>query len=400
MAGSNGRKVGGSIAPDRVVDEAYCTLNEAGHPASFSEGRVSQQSGSQYEKLVTNVVNGFSRRLKAMHLQTPEERTAVKTLKQQVATFLRDHVSDNAAQRVAAGGVGEEEADIDAVFHGSFRDLLRELNEVTEAKVIATCTDVTCVLVEACSDSRFVAMKLLQIETQCRIVQRGGFLVRDDLRNLQPQNLCPESTGYAIVFNRAALQIDIESVLSRLGLTYVQELQQKGKFHIAFLQADRVLPAALKVASEARAEANEARAEANEARAEAREARAKVDRWEKDLAGTTSAPSTVWVRELDSKDGTIIAKSRQDPEGEDELERAFKVESPQDHPRLNDVDDLAKAIKQRKPITLKDVEADQIDIYLQEAGEWQRVAGASTSLRQDTSEQDCYGFFPRRKGII
>ena len=220
-----------------------------------------------------------------MHLQTPEERTAVKTLKQQVATFLRDHVSDNAAQRVAAGGVGEEEADIDAVFHGSFRDLLRELNEVTEAKVIATCTDVTCVLVEACSDSRFVAMKLLQIETQCRIVQRGGFLVRDDPRTLQPQNLCPESTGYAIVFNRAALQIDIESVLSRLGLTYVQELQQKGKLHIAFLQADRVLPAALKVASEARAEANEARAEANEARAEAREARAKVDRWEKDLAG-------------------------------------------------------------------------------------------------------------------
>ena len=340
MAGSNGRKVGGSIAPDRVVDEAYCTLNEAGHPASFSEGRVSQQSGSQYEKLVTNVVNGFSRRLKAMHLQTPEERTAVKTLKQQVATFLRDHVSDNAAQRVAAGGVGEEEADIDAVFHGSFRDLLRELNEVTEAKVIATCTDVTCVLVEACSDSRFVAMKLLQIETQCRIVQRGGFLVRDDPRNLQPQNLCPESTGYAIVFNRAALQIDIESVLSRLGLTYVQELQQKGKFHIAFLQADRVLPAALKVASEARAEANEARAEANEARAEAREARAKVDRWEKDLAGirrvnlrvtyallwflpwhvilrgfagTTSAPSTVWVRELDSKESAACDSKCQQP---------------------------------------------------------------------------------------
>ena len=64
-----------------------------------------------------------------------------------------------------------------------------------------------------------------------------------------------------------------------------------------------------------------------------------------------------------------------------------------------------EAIKQRKPITLKDVEADQIDIYLQEArsprllfcwlfpsfrfwqaGKWHCVAGASTSLRQDTSE--------------
>ncbi|CAE7236241.1 unnamed protein product [Symbiodinium sp. CCMP2592] len=109
--------------------------------------------------------------------------------------------------------------------------------------------------------------------------------------------------------------------------------------------------------------------------------------------GATLAPSTVWVRELDSKDRTITAKSRQ--EGEDELEPAFKVESPQDHPRLNDVDDLKTAIKQKNPVGLKDVDARNIDIYLQEAGAWRRVAGASTSLRQDTSEQDCYGFLPR-----
>jgi len=111
--------------------------------------------------------------------------------------------------------------------------------------------------------------------------------------------------------------------------------------------------------------------------------------------GTTSTSSVFWVRELIRKDGTVTAKSRQ--EGEDKLERAFQV-SPKDHPdsRLNNVDDLATAIKQRKPVTLKDVEADQIDIYLQEAGEWQLVEFSSTSLRQDTSEQDCYGFLPRR----
>ncbi|CAE7629556.1 unnamed protein product, partial [Symbiodinium sp. KB8] len=40
-------------------------------------------------------------------------------------------------------------------------------------------------------------------------------------------------------------------------------------------------------------------------------------------------------------------------QGEDEPEQAFKVQS-------------REAIKQRKPVTLKDVEADQIDIYLQE----------------------------------
>ncbi|CAE7570520.1 unnamed protein product [Symbiodinium sp. CCMP2592] len=142
-----------------------------------------------------------------------------------------------------------------------------------------------------------------------------------------------------------------------------------------------------------------------------------VERYQEVCKGATdrtTSTSVVWVREL-------ARESRQDPEGEDELERAFQV-SPkaiiaapcqvelaiacqQDHPdsRLNNVDDLA--IKQRKPITLKQVEADQIDIYSQEVrsprlpsvgsfpslrlwqgGAWQRVEGASTSLRQDTSE--------------
>ena len=314
------------VAPNRAVDEAYCILNEAGHPASFSAGRISQQSGSQYEKLVTSVVKGFSRKLRAVRSQTQEEGEALKDLRNRVADFLRDRVSDNAGQRVTARGVGEEEADIDVVFHGSFEALLSQLNLVTEAKVIATCEDVTCVLVEACSDSRLVAMKLLQIEIQCRIVARQGFLVRDDPRGLEAQALLPRSTGYAIVFNRAALQINIQSVLDTLGLTYVQELQQQGKLHIAFLQADRALPAALEIASEARAEA--------------REARAKVDRLEKDLAGirrvnlrvtyallwflpwhvilrgfagTTSAPSTVWVRELDSKESAACESKCQQP---------------------------------------------------------------------------------------
>ncbi|CAE7342428.1 unnamed protein product, partial [Symbiodinium sp. CCMP2456] len=86
------------------------------------------------------------------------------------------------------------------------------------------------------------------------------------VRELIRKGLAPGSTGYAIVFNRAALQINIQSVLDTLGLTYVQGLLREGKLHIAFLQADRALPAALEIASEARAEASEARAEAIEAR--------------------------------------------------------------------------------------------------------------------------------------
>ncbi|CAE7615452.1 unnamed protein product [Symbiodinium sp. CCMP2592] len=105
-------------------------------------------------------------------------------------------------------------------------------------------------------------------------------------------------------------------------------------------------------------------------------------------SSTASATSTVvWARELICKDGTVTAKSRQ--EGEGELERAFKVQS-REGAQLNDVDDLA--------IALRDVDPDQIDVYLysKEAGEWQLVKSSSTSLRQDTSEQDCYGFLPRR----
>ncbi|CAE7832483.1 unnamed protein product [Symbiodinium sp. CCMP2592] len=364
-------------------------LDKAGHPAAFSDSRISQQSGSQYEGLVASVINGLSRKLKAVRQQGPDERTQVEQLKENVAAFLRERVSDNAGQRVLARGVGEEEAEIDAVFHGSFGELLSKLNQVTDALVLATYAGTTCVLVEACSDSRLVAMKLLQIEIQCRLVERCGFLVNDEPRGLKAQQLDPDSTGYAIVFNRAALQIDIQSVLDTLGLTYVQELLQKGKLHIAFLQPDRALPAALEIASEAKAESSVARAEANEAREEANQARVKVDRLEQQLAGRTSTSSVVWVREVaPNKDGTVAAKSRQDPEGEDELEPAFKVESPQDYPRLNDVDHLKKAIKQMKSNALRNVDPDQIDIYLysQEAGEWQLVKFSSTSLRQDTSE--------------
>ncbi|CAE7346044.1 unnamed protein product [Symbiodinium sp. CCMP2592] len=110
-------------------------------------------------------------------------------------------------------------------------------------------------------------------------------------------------------------------------------------------------------------------------------------------AGATSEP-VVWVRELARKDGTVTAKSRQDPEGEEELEPAFQV-SPQDHPgsRLNNVDDLKTAIKQMNP-DLKDIAPRHIDIYLQEAGAWRRIKDESEVLRRDTTRLDCYGFLP------
>eukprot|EP00439_Symbiodinium_sp_Y106_P006927 s8756_g1.t1 len=104
-------------------------------------------------------------------------------------------------------------------------------------------------------------------------------------------------------------------------------------------------------------------------------------------AGTTSA--SVWVRELArNKDRRITAKSRQEePEAEDELEPAFKVQSGEGA-QLNDVDDLKTAIKQTNP-DLKDIAPRHIDIYLysQEAGAWQRIKDESEVLRRDTTSK-------------
>ena len=186
-------------------------LDKAGHPAAFQDSRISQQSGSQYEDLVARVINGRSRKLKAVTLQEPGERTQVQKLKESVAAFLRERVSDNAGQRVLARGVGEEEADVDAVLHGSFETLLSKLNQVTEAKVLATCAGTTCVLVEACSHSRLVAMKLLQIDIQCRIVQR-----RVLGRCILARSLAP--SGFAVVYSRATLCGNTEKLARQVGL--------------------------------------------------------------------------------------------------------------------------------------------------------------------------------------
>ncbi|CAE7310880.1 unnamed protein product [Symbiodinium sp. CCMP2592] len=115
--------------------------------------------------------------------------------------------------------------------------------------------------------------------------------------------------------------------------------------------------------------------------------------------GATSAPSTVWVRELDSKEGAaceskcrarnLLAVGRQDDHRQAEAQGGF---------RLPVVLEQRKAIKQKNPVSLRDIDARHIYIYLysQEAGAWQLVRDESEVLRQNTSRLDCYGFLPRR----
>ena len=246
----------------RALDETYCLIDNDGNPRPFSS--VSEISGKNYEQMIFNICcSGGPRILRAIDNQPEEERTRLGACKQAVAEFLKS-VSERAGEEMRAkGGVGEMEAEIETVFDGSCKDFAENISDLSRVKVNATCANVAKVLVEVCSDSRLVAKKLYQIEIQSGLVQRRGFLVRDNKRNLDAVQLDAETTGYAIVYNRAALQIKTEELAGRLGLKNVEDLLKEQKLHIVYFQSEAVLPAALTRASEAKEEAREAKEKAD-----------------------------------------------------------------------------------------------------------------------------------------
>ena len=166
-------------------------------------------------------------------------------------------------------GTAEQEAEVDTVYSGSFKNFAESISKLSEVIVGATCTKVKQVLVEICSDSRLVAMKLYQIEIQSCLVKRQGYLV--DMAD-QRQMLTWNETGFAIIFNRAALQIETEKLAEEFGLTNVQRLLKEKKLHIAYFQSEAALPAALSMAREAEKKAGEADKKAAEADKKAAEA--------------------------------------------------------------------------------------------------------------------------------
>ena len=238
----------------RALDETYCLIDNDGNLRPFSS--VSEISGENYEQMIFNICcSGGPRILRAIANQPEEERTRLGDCKQAVADFLKS-VSERAGEEMRAkGGVGEMEAEIDTVFDGSFKDFAENISDLSTVKVNATCANVAKVLVEVCSDSRLVAKKLYQIEIQSGLVQRRGFLVRDNKRNLDAVQLDAETTGYAIVYNPAALQIKTEELAGRLGLKNVEDLLKEQKLHIVYFQSEAVLPAALHKARQAADEA-------------------------------------------------------------------------------------------------------------------------------------------------
>ena len=212
----------------RELDTTYCLRDKDGTLKPFSS--VSQISGrsydsyDSYEGMLSLIFDsGGPRTLRAVEHQDAQERERLEKSRNAVASFLQKNVSDHAGKAMTEKGVAEEQAEVDTVFIGCFEAFAESIEKLSEVTVSATCAEVQHVLVEICSDSRFVAMKLYQIELQSCLVARQGYLV-DEANALPRQRLTAQTTGFAIIFNRAALQIDTEELVRKLDLTNVLQL--------------------------------------------------------------------------------------------------------------------------------------------------------------------------------
>ena len=232
----------------------FCLVDREGNHKAFSS--VSEISGANYEHMIYEVLqqvlpSSSRRKLMAATIQHCEEKDRLTICKQKVAHLLQLTVSDAAADSMQRRGHGQSEAEVDLVFHGSFKEFVNKFGQLGKVKVEGSCEMVRTVLVEICSDSRFVPMTLYQIEIQSCLIARTGMLDGTPLQ--------PDATGFAIVFNRAAIHIGTHELVNELGLVNVQSLLDNQKLHIVYLQPEAVTGAAMKMASDAKAEAREAK---------------------------------------------------------------------------------------------------------------------------------------------
>ena len=247
--GCSGRHPAAKPEQKRELNAAYCLLDEDVNDKPFSS--ISQISGRSYENMVSKIFdNGGPRTLLAVKHQDAQERERLKKSRNAVASFLQKNVADHAGKAMTEKGVAEEQAEVDTVFIGCFKAFAESIEKLSKVTVSATCAEVQHVLVEICSDSRFVAMKLYQIELQSCLVARQGYLL-DKAEALPRQQLAAQTTGFAIIFNRSALRMKTEELAKEFGLNNVCQLLQEGKLHIAHFQSEAALPAALSMAREA-----------------------------------------------------------------------------------------------------------------------------------------------------
>ena len=247
--GCSGRHPAAKPEQKRELNTAYCLIDEDGNDTPFSS--ISQISGRSHENMVSKIFDrGGPWTLRAVRPQDPKEQERLEKNRKAVALLLQKTVSDHAGNAMMKKGIAEELAEVDAVFIGCFEDFAKRTSTFCNATVSATCAEVQHVLVEICSDSRFVAMKLYQIELQSCLVARQGYF-SEEANPLSRQTLIAQTTGFAIIFNRIALRMKTEELAKEFGLTNVCQLLQEGKLHIAHFQPEAALPGALIMAREA-----------------------------------------------------------------------------------------------------------------------------------------------------
>ena len=292
--GCSGRRPTAEPEQKRELNPAYCLRDKDGTLKPFSS--VSQISGKSYEGMLSLIFDsGGPRTLRAVEHQNTQERERLEKSRNAVASFLQKNVSDHAGEAIARKGVAEERAEVDTVFIGCFQAFAESIKKLSAATVSATCAEVQYVLVEICSDSRFVAMKLYQIELQSCLVARQGYLL-DEANPLQRQQLTAQTTGFAIIFNRAALQMETKELVEKFGLINVCQLLQEGKLHIAHFQPEAALPGALSMARDADQKARDADQKARDADQKASDA----DQKARD-ADQKASEASQKVRELEDK---------------------------------------------------------------------------------------------------
>ena len=256
----------------RELNKDYCLVDEQGNCRPFSDtSYISQQSGEMYEKAISTIFNSNGPwMLHATTTQDQKEKNRLNKSKNMIADFLRKNVFDRAGAGMQKKGTGSEQAEVDTVYNGSFKAFAESISQLSKVMVQATCKKVEKVLVECCSDCRFVAMKLYQIEIQSCLLARGGGLTRDG--DKMRVDLQPETTGFAIIFNRAALQCNVPKLAKDLNLANFLQLLETGKLHIAYFQSEAALPAALSMARDADQKASDADQKARDADQKARDA--------------------------------------------------------------------------------------------------------------------------------
>mmetsp|Transcript_52144 Transcript_52144/g.97561 ORF Transcript_52144/g.97561 Transcript_52144/m.97561 type:complete len:364 (+) Transcript_52144:41-1132(+) len=251
---------------ERRLHPHYHLLDAAGNPKAFSDSRVSQQSGAAYEGSIRQMIGGTGpHNLYAVHAQQPHDWRRLNDSKHKVATFLEWTVSGMVARAVRDRGIPETQMEIDVVVDGTLINLAERVIALQGKVLVAGCGAVDKVLVEVCSDSRFAAMKLWQIECQYHLLERQAYLVRGDKR----QQLSADRIGFAIVMNRAALGIDVNAIAQECQLHLVEQLLEAKRLQLVYFATDYALPAALQIATAAKEEAAAANAKAAAAEEEA-----------------------------------------------------------------------------------------------------------------------------------